>query len=211
MNTEQGTLKKERRTEEKLLIFVKNEEAGKTKTRLAASIGDQKALQVYRKLLKWTFKQTFGLNVNKEVWYSGFVADEDIWSEGDYSKRVQTGADLGERMSHAFRNSFEDEGFNKVVVIGSDCAELTSDIIQKAYEALDKHEFVIGPAEDGGYYLLGMRNFYPEIFEEIEWSTDSVFGETVEKINEIGVSFATLEQLNDVDTIEDWGRVKNRL
>lgn len=195
---------------EKLIIFVKNEELGKTKTRLAADIGDQQALSVYQKLLEWTFKQTNDLKITKEVWYSGFIPENDIWERGDYRKRLQSGEDLGKRMSGAFQQTFEEEEFEKAVIIGSDCAELTSGIIQSAFKKLDTHELVIGPAEDGGYYLLGMRAFHPQVFEEIEWGTESVFNETVEIIKESGASFARLEELNDVDTLKDWERVKEK-
>lgn len=196
---------------EKLLIFVKNEEAGKTKTRLAASVGDKKALQVYQKLLKWTFEQTRNLEVDKEVWYSRFIPLNDIWEKGEYRKQLQAGDNLGERMSGAFKKSFRNNESQKIVIIGSDCAELTSEIIRQAFEELDNHEFVIGPAEDGGYYLLGMRSYYPEVFEEIEWSTGSVFQRTTERIRGIGGELKVLKELNDVDTIEDWDRVKSGL
>ncbi len=205
MTTSEESLK------EKLIIFVKNEEVGKTKTRLAASIGDEQALEVYRKLLEWTVEQTRDLEVVKEVWYSRFVAENDIWETGDYKKELQVGKNLGERMSNAFRESFGEESFEKVVIIGSDCAELTSGVIQEAFQKLEEYEFVIGPAEDGGYYLLGMRNYHREVFEGIEWSTGSVFDKTIEKIRELSAGYATLEQLNDVDTIEDWNRVKSAL
>jgi hypothetical protein len=198
-------------SKKKLIIFVKNEEAGKTKTRLAAAIGDEQALEVYQKLLGRTFKQTRDLDITKEVWYSRFIAENDIWEAGDFKKQLQSGENLGKRMSNAFQESFLEESFQKVVIIGSDCAELTSDIIQQAFQELEEHEFVIGPAEDGGYYLLGMRSYHPEVFEEIEWSTGSVFQKTVEKIRDIGSNYTTLKELNDVDTIEDWNRVKSGL
>jgi glycosyltransferase A (GT-A) superfamily protein (DUF2064 family) len=117
----------------KLIIFVKNEEAGRTKTRLAATIGDDAALEAYRKLLAYTFNQTKDLDAEKEVWYSRFKAEGDIWSRGDFSKKVQLGEDLGDRMANAFRDSFHQKKFEKVVIIGSDCAELTSEIIEEAF------------------------------------------------------------------------------
>ena len=196
---------------EKLLIFVKNEEAGKTKTRLAASVGDQEALEVYRKLLKWTFEQTQNLKVIKEVWYSRFIGEKDIWDEGSYRKQLQQGEDLGQRMSDAFRKSFLEEQADRVVIIGSDCAELTEEVISKAFQELKEHDLVIGPAEDGGYYLLGMRKYFPNIFEEMQWSTDSVYEKTVEKIREAGADYTTLRTLNDVDTIVDWEKVKDQI
>lgn len=194
----------------RLIIFVKNEEAGKVKTRLARSIGDDKALEVYQKLLGYTYEITRGLPVEKEAWYSRFIPENDIWSEGVFSKKVQSGENLGERMSGAFQKAFEEEA-DKVVIIGSDCAELTSEIIEKAFEELGSSEFVIGPAQDGGYYLLGMRNFHPEVFQEIDWSTGSVYKQTIRKMENALGSISTLEMLNDVDTIEDWCQIKSKI
>lgn len=193
---------------EKLIIFVKNEEAGKTKTRLAAVIGDEEALKVYQRLLKWTFEQTRDIDVVKEVCYSQFIPKNDVWSQADFKKEIQSGTDLGKRMSNSFKRSFEKEGFDKVVIIGSDCAELTSEVIKKAFKELNSNELVIGPAEDGGYYLLGMRSYYPQVFEEISWSTNSVLDETIKNIEELKASFSKLKTMNDVDTIEDWNKVR---
>lgn len=194
----------------KLLIFVKNEEAGKVKTRLAASVGDEEALKVYKKLLMHTVSITVPLKLQKEVWYSRFIPEKDIWSKDLFTKRVQKGKDLGERMSHAFDESFRN-GYNKVVIIGSDCAELSSDIIREAFNALERSEFVIGPAEDGGYYLLGMCSYHPELFKEVNWSTDSVFRETLNKIKSVEGSVHLLRTLNDVDTLDDWKQNKAKI
>lgn len=194
----------------KLLIFVKNEEAGKVKTRLAASVGDEEALKVYKKLLMHTVSITVPLKLQKEVWYSRFIPEKDIWSKDLFTKRVQKGKDLGERMSHAFDESFRN-GYNKVVIIGSDCAELSSDIIREAFNALERLEFVIGPAEDGGYYLLGMCSYHPALFKEVNWSTDSVFRETLNKIKSVEGSVHLLRTLNDVDTLDDWKQNKAKI
>lgn len=193
----------------RLIIFVKNEEAGKVKTRLARSIGDDKALEVYQKLLGYTYEITRGLPVEKEAWYSRFIPENDIWS-GRYLVKKCNPVKTWERMSGAFQKAFEEEA-DKVVIIGSDCAELTSEIIEKAFEELGSSEFVIGPAQDGGYYLLGMRNFHPEVFQEIDWSTGSVYKQTIRKMENALGSISTLEMLNDVDTIEDWCQIKSKI
>lgn len=196
----------------KLIIFVKNEEAGKTKTRLAASIGDEEALDVYRKLLVHTFRQTVPLHkVQKEVWYSRFKAEQDIWSKGDFTKRIQEGERLGERMANAFKKVFDTDNRQKVLIIGSDCAELTTEVVEKAFEELDKSDIVIGPAKDGGYYLLGMKHYYPDLFNGIAWSSEHVFDQTRAKVHRLGLSCAILEELNDVDTLEDWKQVRSNL
>ena len=186
------------------MIFVKNEQVGKVKTRLADSVGDKKALEIYQKLLRHTLDITQKIKVDREVWYSEFIPKEDIWPDSLFAKRPQEGDDLGKRMAAAFKDSFEEEGYSKVVIIGSDCAELTTAIIEEAFKCLEKNDFVIGPAKDGGYYLLGMRNFTSELFEGISWSSETVFRSTIEKIKDVGASCAKLDILNDIDTIEDW-------
>ncbi|MDR9417311.1 MAG: TIGR04282 family arsenosugar biosynthesis glycosyltransferase [Gracilimonas sp.] len=197
-------------TDKKLIIFVKNEELGHVKTRLAKAIGDEKALLAYQKLIEVTARQAAKLQVKKEVWYSSYIAGNDSWDEQQFTKKLQKGADLGERMSHAFKEAFE-EGIKKAVIIGSDCADLTAEILQEAFNALDDADFVVGPAEDGGYYLLGMRRYNPELFQGISWSTGSVLESTKDRIAEIGGVIYQLQLLNDVDTIDDWERVKDHL
>jgi rSAM/selenodomain-associated transferase 1 len=189
-------------TNEVLLIFVKNPEKGKVKTRLARTIGDQEALAVYKKLLKTTKSVADPLQVTKQVWYSAYIGEQDMWSKGSYQKKLQAGRDLGERMKNAFRKAF-DKQFGKVVIIGSDCAAISSEIIQQAFDALDNHQTVVGPSEDGGYYLLGMAECYPELFDVQEWSTDSVLEETLNQAQNMGLSLKLLPELNDIDTEED--------
>jgi len=196
--------------ENKLIIFVKNEEVGKVKTRLAESIGDRKALQVYQGLVKHTHSVTLPLKVNKEVWYSIEVEHDDVWSKGHFKKKVQMGSDLGHKMTDAFKTSFE-KSASKVVIIGSDSAEIDAEIIEEAFEKLAENDVVVGPARDGGYYLLGMNKFHPQLFEGVEWSTDKVLHSTLETVEQLGLTYTKLKPLNDVDTIEDWLEVKDQL
>jgi len=196
--------------ENKLIIFVKNEEVGKVKTRLAESIGDRKALQVYQGLVKHTHSVTLPLKVNKEVWYSIEVEHDDVWSKGHFKKKVQMGSDLGHKMAYAFEDAFQN-GATKVAIIGSDNAEITSDVLEKAFIKLDETDIVIGPAKDGGYYLLGMNRYHPQLFEGVEWSTEEVLQTTINIIEQLGLTYTKLKPLNDVDTIEDWVEVKDQL
>ncbi|SMO33701.1 hypothetical protein SAMN06265218_10187 [Fodinibius sediminis] len=184
-----------------LMIFVKNPELGKVKTRLARSIGDKQALAVYQELLKLTQSATDSLNVTRQVWYSRFIEQEDQWKE-NYQKRLQRGADLGMRMKSAFQEAF-DNGFEKVVIIGSDCAEMTPGLLREAFQLLEKKDVVIGPSRDGGYYLLGMANFYPGLFEDKKWSTPAVGEQTIRQLQEMQVSHALLPVRNDIDTAQD--------
>lgn len=185
-----------------LMVFIKNPRLGRVKTRLAKSIGEVQALAVYKDLLRLTKSVTDPLQVTKQLWYSSFIDHKDIWPNDIYDKRLQKGPDLGKRMQYAFQRSF-DESFEKAVIIGSDCSALTTDIIRQAFQALDNHRVVIGPARDGGYYLLGMSQYYPDIFTDKSWSTPTVLTETIEQLQEQNISYTLLPKLNDIDTYKD--------
>lgn len=189
-------------SEEVLLIFIKNPQKGKVKTRLARSIGDQKALEIYQQLILKTRDATTPLQCDRQVWYSSFIENDDCWSAESYDKRLQQGNDLGERMKQAFQQAFAD-GYPKVAIIGSDCPGLTPEIIEQAFAGLDDHDVVIGPSRDGGYYLLGMSSFYGDLFAGINWSTPTVFEETVGRTDELELSYCKLPELNDIDTKQD--------
>ncbi len=196
-------------SEELLLVFVKNSQKGGVKTRLADAVGDDKAMQIYQKLLRYTRDILSSLKTDVQVWYSQYIPLNDMWDQIGAEKRTQHGTNLGDRMKHAFERAFA-EGYHRVVIIGSDCAELTTNTIRRAFEELHEHNTVIGPSQDGGYYLLGMDQFVEEIFEDKAWSTNAVFSETVEEIEDLGLSCYRLPELNDVDTIDDWEEVKFR-
>jgi rSAM/selenodomain-associated transferase 1 len=189
-------------SENVLLIFIKNPEQGKVKTRLAETVGAEKALEVYQKLLAITRKVTQPLDCDRQVWYSNFIDKEDCWERSEYEKRLQSGENLGARMKEAFRQVFED-GYEKAIIIGSDCAELKSLIIEKAFRELYTTELVIGPSEDGGYYLLGMSSFYPDLFDDIKWSAPTVFENTIGRIESLNLSLQLMPVLNDIDTEQD--------
>ena len=184
-----------------LMIFVKNLIPGMVKTRLAKDIGIDKALDVYMELVHRTNKITRKIDVNKAVYYSEYVEIEDIWDTGDYQLNVQKGMTLGEKMSHAFDEAFDSH--NKVVIIGSDCYDLNSKIIKSAFEMLEEHDLVVGPAKDGGYYLLGMKEFLPQLFQNKEYSTDSVLKELLADAEELELSVYQLPELSDIDTLAD--------
>lgn len=187
-----------------LMVFMKNPEINKVKTRLAASIGGQNALHVYRKLLEYTHGVVTGLSsiIDKQVWYSSQINRTDRWEKGGFYKHRQEGEDLGEKMAHAFREGFA-AGYERIVIIGSDCPGLQTEHLEEAFEGLEKKDSVVGPAEDGGYYLLGLNAFYPSVFEGINWSKSSVLPQTMDRLKTERLSVYTLEQLNDIDTIED--------
>ncbi len=185
-----------------LIVFVKNSELGKVKTRLAKSVGDKKALEIYKELLQLTEQCANGATCNKQVWYSEYIDDNDQFSGLIYDKFVQSGEDLGLRMKKAVAGGF-DEGFDKVIIIGSDCPDLTTENISEAFNELEKFDAVIGPSKDGGYYLLGLRKFTPQIFQGIDWSTSNVMSQTETILNNLEMTYSTLKTLNDIDTEED--------
>lgn len=183
-----------------LIIFVKNPVLGKVKTRLAKSIGDDKALEVYNLLLKHTEEITHSLPVDKFVFYSEKIEKYDIWDQKEYRKHLQKGEDLGSKMKTAFEEVFL-MGYRKIIIIGSDLLQLKKSDILDALEALNTSDYVIGPATDGGYYLLGMKKLKPELFLGKNWSTKDVFVKTIADLND--ESYAILEERNDIDTVDD--------
>ena len=185
-----------------LIVFVKNSELGLVKTRLAKTIGDEKALVIYRALVEKTKAVIDDLKVQKAIYYSDYIDEYDQFSEDGYSKRLQMGEDLGERMKNTFEAAFN-LGFKKAVIIGSDCWELTTGIVEAAFTGLDESDFVLGPARDGGYYLMGMKKVLPEIFCNKTWSSENVLVDTLIDIDRSGKSKILLETLSDVDYQED--------
>lgn len=175
---------------------------GKVKTRLAQTVGDESALAVYYALLEHTRSISNHLPVQKYLYYSSFVDTEDNWPNTHYRKALQGRGDLGNRMKRAFADAFA-EGCNAVVIIGTDCMELSSEIIMNAFDVLRRDDAVIGPAVDGGYYLLGMKAFHSEVFENKMWSTDTVLGDTEKDFVRLTLKWNKLPLLRDVDTFDD--------
>ncbi|MEM7483610.1 MAG: TIGR04282 family arsenosugar biosynthesis glycosyltransferase [Bacteroidota bacterium] len=183
-----------------LLIFTRNPELGKCKTRLAATIGDESALKIYKFLLDHTVAITKDLKAEKQVHYSKAIWTDDIWDNTLYQKKLQDGMDLGERMQNAFKNGF-DGGFEKIIIVGSDMYDLLQGDLEEAFEQLNKHDYVLGPAEDGGYYLLGMTSLKKELFQNKDWGTATVLAETMDNLKAEDVFI--LPTKNDVDLYED--------
>ena len=183
-----------------LIIFTRNPELGKCKTRLAATVGDQKALEIYTFLLEHTTKISAAVQADKYVYYSVKLRDNDAWDETLFRKKVQHGEDLGARMEHAFNEVFA-LGYQHAIIIGSDMYDINANDIDQAFIALKTNNFVVGPAEDGGYYLLGMKTTHPSIFKNKTWGTPTVLKDTLADISNDTV--ALLPEKNDVDYYED--------
>lgn len=185
-----------------LIIFYRNPRAGAVKTRLAATVGNERALNIYNKLALRTRDITSNISIDKTVFYSELIDDDDIWSGSAYSKAIQEGDNLGERMMHAFHSGFE-TGHNRICIIGTDCLELDAKIIESAFRSLESVDAVIGPAHDGGYYLLGTRRLFPQLFTNKQWSTSRVYEDTVRDFHSLGLKFKQLKILRDVDVEGD--------
>ncbi len=183
-----------------LLIFTRNPELGKVKSRLAKDVGDQTALDIYKFLLDHTVSITETLPITKEVHYSEKIHENDIWDSSIFQKRQQVGKDLGDRMQHAFTTGFKN-GYSNIIIIGSDMYDITSEEITEAFKKLDTNDFVIGPAEDGGYYLLGMRKLELSIFVNKVWGANTVLKDTLQDLDQ--ENKVLLEVKNDVDYYSD--------
>jgi len=183
-----------------IIIFVRNPKLGACKTRLAQAIGDEAALNIYKYLLQHTANITEKVTADKFVFYSEHIHKNDLWDEDVFIKKLQQGPDLGVKMQNAFSELFN-SGYEKVLIIGSDILDLKSAHISESFLKLDTHDVVIGPALDGGYYLLGMKQLHPHIFENKSWGTDTVLKDTLQDLKHQNTY--QLQELNDIDTFED--------
>jgi rSAM/selenodomain-associated transferase 1 len=183
-----------------LIVFTRNPELGKCKTRLAATIGDKSALDVYRFLLDHTVKITSPLSADVYVYYSEKIREIDIWDTSIFRKKQQQGLDLGAKMQHAFTEVFG-MGYQKAIIIGSDMYDINTQDLEDAFLTLEHNNFVVGPAQDGGYYLLGMKQLKTSLFKNKKWGTTTVLSDTLQNLTLEKVSI--LPEKNDVDYFED--------
>ncbi|MFY0624681.1 MAG: TIGR04282 family arsenosugar biosynthesis glycosyltransferase [Reichenbachiella sp.] len=191
-----------------LILFIRNPELGKVKTRLAKTMGDEAALAIYKQLLIHTYQAIKNTKCDKKIYFSKKIETLEGWNS-NYEAEIQIEGDLGEKMFQSIERQLSQ--YNKVCIIGSDCPELTTSIIDDAFSELDKKDVVIGPANDGGYYLLGLKKLIPSIFKNMHWSSESVFSETNHRLKEENITVGILPELIDVDTEEDWKLVEKKI
>ncbi len=187
-----------------ILAFVRAPEAGRVKTRLAAALGAEGALRVYRRLAEHTVRQAREVDAELRIHFTpaGWEDEVRAWL-GDGPRYIpQAEGDLGSRMEAAFRAAFGD-GAERVVIVGSDLPEISAALLRRAFEELDEHRAVLGPARDGGYYLLGMKTMIPGVFDDVPWSTGEVLARTLQRMRAAGVEPALLPTLADVDEADD--------
>lgn len=184
-----------------LIVFAKNIILGKVKTRLAKTVGDSAAFMVYKTLVEITEKESVAVrDASLRVYFSDVIIHTK-WPNCE--KFVQEGETLGDRMKNAFERGFKD-GYTHIIGIGADLPEISAERIENAFDVLERNDFVFGPAEDGGYYLVGLngeQGLY--IFDDKPWSTAELLEITQEQIEAKNQSVGLLEMLNDIDTIED--------
>ena len=192
---------------EVVLVFEKNAILGQVKTRLAAGMGELPALEIYKHLVQLTYSALEEVPVPVWTFFSDFIPEST--HPIVENSLVQHGRDLGERMSNAFARTFE-SGRDKVVLIGTDCPTLQSHHLLQAFEALNHSDLVVGPATDGGYYLIGMKGKAAYLFEGIAWSTSQVLSQTLHVASQQGLIVTLLSELDDIDTQEDWQRYSSQ-
>jgi rSAM/selenodomain-associated transferase 1 len=190
-----------------LIIFLRLPEWGRVKTRLAETVGPDKALLIYKELSGITLRFASRLPVPVYLFYeNGLPAENERIPYFHYMS--QSEGNLGDKIIHALQ--YVRERHQKIIIIGSDCPDLMPSDIISSIDLLDHVDIVIGPSEDGGYYLLGCREIIPEIFESISWSTSAVLRETLAKVESKGLAFSLLRTLTDIDTEADWVRYQSQ-
>jgi len=191
--------------QESLILFVKYPEEGKVKSRLGKTIGFERATKIYTQLAEHSFNEAKKLSkISRYLFFANEKNRNKItnWVGLGFSYYPQSDGDLGTKMKSAFYKVIA-KGSNKTLIIGSDLPDISKSLISKGFRDLDRNDIVIGPSKDGGYYLLGMKKFYPELFSGIDWSTEQVLEQTLEKANSLNLSVSLLKELNDIDTIDD--------
>jgi rSAM/selenodomain-associated transferase 1 len=193
-----------------LLIFAKYPEKGRCKTRLAKGMGDEAALRIYRALLDHTLAVARSTPYRKVLLIDppARAHEGSDWAPGMDAYHPQASGDLGARLARAFADSFARDA-RKAVVIGCDCPQISKDSVISSFDALERCEVVLGPTEDGGYYLLGLKEMHASLFKNVPWSTGDVFEKTLNILKFQTLSYISLNAFSDVDTLEDFNRVRH--
>src|SRR5438874_3754289 len=191
-------------SEEKLIVFVKAPRPGAVKTRLAKAIGAPAARSAYCHLVETLVNQLQGLS-GVELCFSPDDAANEVlhWLKEGWTIHPQGNGDLGQRLQSAFHRAFH-AGAKCVAIIGSDCPAVRVEDIREAWGGLETHDVVLGPATDGGYWLIGLRQLQPNLFRGVQWSTENVFAATIQRVRHAGLSLHLLRELVDVDTDREW-------
>ena len=200
-------------SKECLIVFTRYPEPGKAKTRLIPALGTQGAANLHRQLTEYTLSRVRELQGERptsvEVYFSG--GNQQLmqdWLGADFVCKPQVDGDLGLRIVSAFDGAFSN-GIEGALIIGTDCPDLSAKIMSEAFDGLILHDLVLGPALDGGYYLIGLRRVFPQLFAEIPWGTSEVLAKTIAIASSMNLSIAYLPPLADIDRPEDLAQLKN--
>ena len=186
-----------------LIIFTRYPIPGEAKTRLIPALGAAGAAQLQRRMTEQTIATAQQTPHPIQIQFCGGTIDElRSWLGDQLGYEAQTDGDLGDRMAQAFDQGFA-AGHDRVVIIGTDCPGIEPTILNQAFTALASHDLVLGPAADGGYYLIGLRRAIPELFQSIAWSTNTVRTKTLEIAAALNLSYALLPELSDIDRPDD--------
>ena len=186
-----------------LIVFLKNPETCQIKTRIAATTGPAIAKSIYQVLTTLTLATVKASGIRSYLFYEGGLPAAKV-EDPHISYHVQSSGDLGQRMQNALE--FALQYHSGAVLIGSDCPDISTAMVKQALQQLDHHDLVLGPAVDGGYYLLGCKQIHPPLFDQIHWSSEKVLDQTLKKADAAHLSHVLLETLEDIDTEEDWKR-----
>ncbi len=194
-----------------LIIFAKYPEPGKVKTRLAAAIGQENACRVYKEFVSWLLERILSQRLFDEVAFAVSPGERvaefsQLFPGADRYVAQNSAHDLGGRMAEVLQ-TWQDRGFQRTLIVGTDSPNMPMAYLRQALDALAEHEVVFGPAEDGGYYLVGQRAAVPGLFDGIRWSTDSVLRESLERVRQSGVRCFLLPEYYDVDDRQTLSRL----
>lgn len=204
----------DKRADNVLIIFVKYPQPGRVKTRLAKNIGKQNAADLYRLFVEAALKRTKDKNFKRCIFYTPQAQVKEIkkWLGSDGLEfHPQKGRDLGERLFNAFRLSLESLSARRILAIGTDSPLIDSKVVNTAFRALETKQCVLGPASDGGYYLIGLSSLKKEVFKGINWGTKKVFAQTLKRLKMLKMSYSFLDTSFDVDRHEDIAYLRQKI
>ena len=198
-----------------LIIFTRYPEAGKTKTRMIPLLGKEGAAKVQGEMTEYIvnkFSKLQEQNIEINIYFTG--GNEDLmqqWLGNNFIYKLQSEGDLGHRMKTAFIDIFNNN-VSQAIIIGIDCPEITIEILEKGFTLLEQnHDLILGEAQDGGYYLIGLNKIIPELFDNIKWGSPQVLQETINIAQNLNLNYYLLPPLNDIDRPEDlhiWEKFK---
>jgi uncharacterized protein len=188
---------------DRLILFSRYPIAGQAKTRLIPALGATGAAQLQRQMTEWTFAMAMACAVSVQICFcGGTIAQMRQWLGDGPDYQPQGDGDLGERMARAVESALA-QGYQRVVIIGTDCPAIDQNLVREAFDRLHQNDLVLGAAADGGYYLIGLRRWVPEIFQAIPWSSELVLTKTLAIADTLAIPYDVLKVLPDIDRPED--------